>query len=421
MKFVVIGAGAAGICAVKHCLERGVDDVIAFEQSKEIGGTWVYTDNAGKDENGLDIHSSMYRSLHTNLPKELMQFPHFEFPPHEKSYLPARDVLDYLNLYADTFHVREKIRFQHYVVRVRPMIDGTWEVIVRNLITNAYETLISDNILVCNGHFSVPHVPAFEGRNVFKGRQIHSHEYRVPEAFTGQRVLVIGGGSSGTDLAQELSSCAKTVFWSHHLKSPVDLKMTNVIQKLDIVKLTEDGVVFKDGSSEHIEAVLYCTGYEFTFPFLSVDSQVSCRENFVEPLYKHCLNINRPSLAFIGLIFLNCPFQTFDLQVRFCLRFMTGDKTLPSREEMLADTERDMSERWARGLSRRKAHSLGEGIQEKYYADLAITADIEHIKPYVTKMYNETRRNKQRDIATFRNYKFTIIDDDNFETTLLLP
>jgi dimethylaniline monooxygenase (N-oxide forming) len=98
---------------------------------------------------------------------------------------------------------------------------------------------------------------------------------------------------------------------------------------------------------------------------------------------------------------------------------MTGRKALASREEMLADTEKDMEARWSRGLSKRKAHSFGEGWQEKYYEDLAITADVEPIKPYVTKMYIENRLNQRKDLATFRRYKFTIIDDENYETTLL--
>lgn len=165
--------------------------------------------------------------------------------------------------------------------------------------------------------------------------------------------------------------------------------------------------------------VLYCTGYEFTFPFLSVDSNLSCYDNYIQPLYKHCININRPSLAIIGLIFLNCPFQTFDLQLRFVLKFITGKLLLPSRDEMLADTARDMSERSSRGLSHRKAHSFGEGYQEIYYADLATTAQVEPIKPYVTKLYNETRMNAKQDLTTFRHYKFTIIDDENFESVLL--
>lgn len=193
----------------------------------------------------------------------------------------------------------------------------------------------------------------------------------------------------------------------------------NIIQKSDVLSFTADGVHFKDGSFERISTVLYCTGYEFSFPFLSIDSNLSSYDNYIQPLYKHCININRPSLAIIGLIFLNCPFQTFDLQLRFCLKFMTGKLVLPSREEMLADTTRDMNERWSRGWSYRKAHAFGEGLQEIYYADLATSANVEPIKPYVTKMYNENRRNMLKDITTFRRYKFTIIDDEHFECALM--
>lgn len=98
---------------------------------------------------------------------------------------------------------------------------------------------------------------------------------------------------------------------------------------------------------------------------------------------------------------------------------MTGKLSLPSRAAMLEDTASDMSERWSRGLSHRKAHSFGEGFQEIYYADLAATAQVEPIKPYVTKLYNETRKNVKQDLTTFRRYKFTIIDDENFESVLL--
>lgn len=71
MKLCVIGAGAAGICAAKNGLEFGCE-VTVFEQTENVGGTWVYTDEVAKDKNGLDVHSSMYQGLYTNLPKEVM-------------------------------------------------------------------------------------------------------------------------------------------------------------------------------------------------------------------------------------------------------------------------------------------------------------------------------------------------------------
>lgn len=198
MKICVIGGGgAAGICAIKHCLQNNLD-VIGFEQTSEVGGTWVYTDQIGKDIHNLPIHSSMYRNLHTNLPKELMCFPDFPFPPQERSYLPAIEVLAYLNAYADTFNVREKIKFNHYVVRVRPFFSlekkcEIWEVLVKDLNTQSDKIYSFDAVLLCNGHFSVPYVPKITGHEIFNGRQMHSHDYRTADIFTNERVLVIGG------------------------------------------------------------------------------------------------------------------------------------------------------------------------------------------------------------------------------------
>lgn len=62
MRIAVIGAGTAGICAAKHALAAGYD-VTVFEQARQVGGTWVYTDSIGRDEFGLEVHSSMYKGL----------------------------------------------------------------------------------------------------------------------------------------------------------------------------------------------------------------------------------------------------------------------------------------------------------------------------------------------------------------------
>lgn len=62
MHICVIGAGTAGLCAAKTALQHGLK-VTVFELSKQVGGTWVYSDNVGKDEFGLDVHTSMYQGL----------------------------------------------------------------------------------------------------------------------------------------------------------------------------------------------------------------------------------------------------------------------------------------------------------------------------------------------------------------------
>lgn len=62
LKVAIIGAGASGLCAARYASESG-HEVIVYEQTGEIGGTWVYTDRVGEDEYGLEVHTSMYQDL----------------------------------------------------------------------------------------------------------------------------------------------------------------------------------------------------------------------------------------------------------------------------------------------------------------------------------------------------------------------
>lgn len=415
MKLCVIGAGAAGLCAIKHGNDYGCD-VTAFEQSDKIGGTWFYTDKVGIDEHGLNIHTSMYQNLRTDIPKEVMTYPNFPYPSEEeKSYLPSKKVLEYLNSYADAFKVRDTIKFLHQVLRVRPLFDNRWEVIVKNLTNGSYETFIFDAVLVCIGMFHTPSWPVFEGQDVFKGHQIHSHDYRSPEAFKGEKVLLIGAGPSGIDLVKDIAMTAESVTWSKHLKYQLNFVLPeNVTEKPDIQNLTETGAVFVDGSSANYSSIVYCTGYKFSLPFLSVDCGVACEENFISPLYKHCLSINRPSIGFIGLPTLVANNQIFDLQVRFCLQFMTKKKKLPSKEKLMEEFKSDEKDRWSRGIPRKRAHMLGFDLHEIYAEDLATIADIDPIKPVVLKIFNKSIYNLISNFNEYREKIFKIIDDENF-------
>jgi dimethylaniline monooxygenase (N-oxide forming) len=74
MRVCVIGAGAAGLCSIKRAVECRCE-VTAFEQSTEIGGTWVL-----REEIVSDVHSSMYKGLRTDIPKEVMGFQIFRTP-----------------------------------------------------------------------------------------------------------------------------------------------------------------------------------------------------------------------------------------------------------------------------------------------------------------------------------------------------
>lgn len=192
MKVGIIGAGPAGLCAIKHCIAFDCD-VIAFEQNDTLGGTWNYTDETEKDKHGNDVHSSMYQGLLTNIPKEIMSYPDFPFKTHETSFVSSEEILKYFHLYAETFDLCKHIKFQHLVMRVRPQFDGKWEFTVKNLSTDKCETFVFDAVLVCNG-FSVPFIPTIPDHEVFKGKQLHSHQFRSPQCYENEKVLVIGGG-----------------------------------------------------------------------------------------------------------------------------------------------------------------------------------------------------------------------------------
>ena len=417
MRVCVIGAGAAGLCSAKNAIDFGCE-VTVFEQTDQIGGTWVYTDDVGKDKNGLDVHSSMYQGLLTNLPKEVMGYPTTPFPEGDVSYITSAEVLKYYQSYVAEFSLQQHIKLEHYVVRVHPLINKSWEVIVQDMKSKNFSSYIFDAVLVCNGHYNSPVMPVFKGKDLFQGRQLHSHDFRTAEIFRSKNVLIIGAGPSATDAIKDCSKYANQVVWSHHLEnSPINDISNNVSQKPDVEEITRTGVLFVDGSYQKCEVIIYCTGYKYSFPFLSSDCGIRCDNNFVRPLYKHCISINNPSLGFVGLVKSTCPNQVSDLQARFCLTFMTGRKEMPSKEEMIEDLKKDKCIRKERGFFKPKYHYIGATFHDEYFASLATNADITPIKPVISKLFQKSLYFYIQESATFRNKVFKIIDDENFTMT----
>lgn len=224
-KIGIIGAGPNGLCAIRHCIKEGFE-VIAFEQNDDIGGEWYYTGAVGENKYGIDTHSSLYDGLVTNLPKEVMAFP--EFPYGENvtdSFLTPDIVLNYFHSYTEHFLLRKHIKFEHQVVRVRPIPNSdSWEFIVKDLPNDSMRTFHFDFIFVCIG-LSTPLLPKIEGQNTFKGRVMHSHDYRNTKMFEHEKVLVVGGGPSGLDIVQQTGNIAERVFWVHKIKEKHGLEL----------------------------------------------------------------------------------------------------------------------------------------------------------------------------------------------------
>lgn len=100
-------------------------------------------------------------------------------------------------------------------------------------------------------------------------------------------------------------------------------------------------------------------------------------------------------------------------QVRFCMKFLSGERPMPSADAMRADTERDMQQRWQRGYKKRQAHMMGSD-QNTYYDDLASTAGIENLTPVMTKLHNESSQRFLDDLVNFRKDRFRVLDDETF-------
>ena len=89
--------------------------------------------------------------------------------------------------------------------------SGRWEIIVKNKLTGDVSKTIFDAVLVCTGHHAEKNVPTFPGLDKFKGKVSHSHDYKDFHGYEGQRVVVVGIGNSGGDIAVELSRTASQV------------------------------------------------------------------------------------------------------------------------------------------------------------------------------------------------------------------
>lgn len=127
--------------------------------------------------------------IRTNQPHQIMEFPDWHYPEDTLSFPTSQDVLNYIHSYANKFDLKKYIKFNHLVIRVSPIEDNKWEIVVKNLPKNAFETIIFDAVFICTGHYSKPQIPTIPGADEFKGIAFHSHEFRTAEAFRGEKIV----------------------------------------------------------------------------------------------------------------------------------------------------------------------------------------------------------------------------------------
>ncbi|XP_010473477.1 PREDICTED: flavin-containing monooxygenase FMO GS-OX2-like [Camelina sativa] len=420
----VIGAGAAGLVTARE-LRREGHTVVVFEREKQVGGLWIYSPKAESDPLSLDptrsiVHSSVYESLRTNLPRECMGFTDFPFVPRfddesrdSRRYPSHMEVLAYLQDFAREFNIEEMVRFETEVVRVEP-VKGKWKVRSKTS-GDISNDEIFDAVVVCNGHYTEPNIAHIPGIKLWPGKQIHSHNYRVPDPFENEVVVVIGNFASGADISRDIAKVAKEVHIAARAserdtyeKRPVPRNNLWVHSEID--SASEDGsIVFKNGKVIHADSIVYCTGYKYYFPFLDTNGYMSIDENRVEHLYKHVFPpALAPSLSFVGLPAMGIQFVMFEIQSKWVASVLSGRFTLPSQDKMMEDITTTYATLDALGIPKRYTHKLGK-IQCEYLNWIAKKCDC----PLVEHWRNqEIVRGYQRLVSHPETYRDEWDDDD---------
>ncbi len=387
-KFAVIGAGAGGLCAAKNLVARGFE-VTIFEVGSHIGGLWVYENDSGL--------SPAYRSLHINSEARVSCFGDFPFPPGVSLYPDHGEMRKYFEAYAQHFDLTRRIRFQSRVTALEPTASG---VTVR-LESGGEEAF--DGIVVATGHQSIPRHPP-EVKN-FTGEYLHAHAYRVPEQFAGKRVMVIGPGNSGVDIAADICTvtscavlCARSpvlimprmmfgvpnsrtlgkiekpwVPWAirirarailtrmfhgrmeqwgfrtpktrtHPISHPTlisHIAWDRVAVKPGIKSIAGQEVSFVDGSTETFDSIIAATGYVTEFPYLPPGTSPLSGTRL--DLYNRIVHPSLPGVYFIGFFDVSggSNIRMMDDQAEYIAAVASGAIKLPTRDAMLAAIAED--------------------------------------------------------------------------------
>ncbi|KAK4182508.1 hypothetical protein QBC35DRAFT_509864 [Podospora australis] len=424
----VIGAGISGVCAAAHLLKQRLS-VTVLERSSTPGGIWHYDERVSEDppfpstkpshgdyevsqsgefayatpppeshrdvtEDGacrgpdgkvisdLEVHFSppgpCYGGLKNNVPTYLMQSSLASWPEGTGAFVTQKEVEKYVQSLANQHGVTAITHFNTRVDEVRKTADGSrWEVRTVALERGTAGTRLVerhsqfDLVVVASGHYNMPRVPDIEGlkewKAAFPNRIIHSKQYRNPEKYRDQNVVILGAGVSSSDICRELSGVGKQTYQSvrgGQYDLPVTMLPDNAKRVPEITRfvlgetatqkalegkdpipgriILKDGAVLKD-----IHQVVVATGYITSYPFLSQlhsdeadvteageNIVVTSDGNMAHNLHKDIFYISDPTLAFIGVPYHVATFSLFDFQAQVLARVFSGKSRLPPQEEM---------------------------------------------------------------------------------------
>jgi cation diffusion facilitator CzcD-associated flavoprotein CzcO len=345
-----------------------------------------------EDRENASFLSPLYDRLETNIPRGLMGFSDLPWPESAQLFPKHAQVQNYIEDYSAD--VRHLISFQTQVIDLHQNHpSGSWTLktkpITRSTTTNSeIQTHTFDAIVLANGHFNIPYIPSVPGLSAWSTAHpntiTHSKFYRLPEAYTSRKVIIVGNSASGLDIASQIAPFSKhPLLISSRSESYLQSGETpsNQLDKPPISKFILDGnrtVEFEDGSRESgVDAVVYCTGYFYSFPFvsdLSPNPPLTTTGERVENLYKHLFYRPNPTLALPVLNQKVIPFPFAEAQAAVIARVFSGRLELPSQKEMEEWERREVEEKGdGRGFHVLKFPKDAEFINEMH--DWALSAE----------------------------------------------
>lgn len=185
LRYAIIGAGPSGLSAAR-ALQRAGIEFDGYEASRGVGGLWDI-DNP---------RSTMYESAHLISSRTTTEFA--EFPMDTTADYPShRTLVRYFRDFADRFGLTERFLFETKVVSLSRAEDGGW--MLRADGPDGELQSRYDGVILANGTLAEPNIPAFRGE--FAGEVMHTSAYKSASQLAGKRVLIIGAGNSGCDIA----------------------------------------------------------------------------------------------------------------------------------------------------------------------------------------------------------------------------
>lgn len=416
-RFALIGAGPMGLAAAKLLVQHGVP-FQGFELHTDVGGLW--------DIDGP--RSTMYESAHLISSKRMTEFADFPMRDEVAEYPSHREMRQYFRDFADHFDLRRHYRFGAEVLRTEPIgKDGEgWRVRWRDA-TGEQEEIFT-GLLIANGTLSSPNLPKFKGE--FAGEIIHSSQYKSPMQFTGKRVLIVGAGNSGCDIAVDaihhalrcdlsmrrgyyfvpkyvfgkpadtVGGAIKLPLWlKRYVDAAIlkwfvgnpqkygfpkpDYKMYEshpVVNSLvlyhaghgdikvrpDIDRLEGHKVHFTDGSYAEYDLILAATGYRLDFPF--IDSSLLNWQGDAPHLYLNAMHPGRDDVFVLGMIeAIGLGWQGRHDQAEMVVRYILGLRDGNAAARALKETKAGHFERATGGMNYLKLPRMAYYVDKTTY------------------------------------------------------